>query len=277
MQKRVVSFFLAAGAITLVSFAGVEWARAQQTPATLATVPESAPILPDQIPQNIRDAVNAADRPAADKSLDAGRKPEQMLAFFGIQPGMKVADLSAGGGYTTELLSRAVGPTGTVYSQNPPFPPEFQPIGQAWTERLKNPVLKNVIAVNKSFDADDLLPVPPGSLDVVIMNMNYHDLVLRGIDRDKVNAAVYKALKAGGEYAIVDHSAKDGSGAKDIELHRIDEHFLINEVQKAGFTLAARSSALRHPEDDRTWVASPRVAGERRGTSDRFTLTFRKP
>jgi len=277
MQKRGVSFFLAAGAMILAPFAGVDWTHAQQTPAALAVVPESVPIPPDQIPQNIRDAVSAADRPAADKSLDAGRKPEQMLAFFGVQAGMKVADLSAGGGYTTELLSRAVGPTGTVYSQNPPFPPEFQQIGQAWTDRLKNPVLKNVIAVNKSFGADDLLPVPPGSLDLVIMNMNYHDLVLRGIDRDKVNAAVYKALKSGGVYAIVDHSAKDGSGVKDIELHRIDENFLINEVQKAGFTLAARSSALRHPEDDRTWVASPRVAGERRGTTDRFMLTFRKP
>ena len=277
MQKRIASFVLAAGAIALVAFAGIDWARAQQNPAALAAVQESAPIPPAQIPQNIHDAVNAADRPAADKSLDAGRKPDQMLAFFGIQPGMKVADLFAAGGYTTELLSRAVGPTGTVYSQNPTFPPEAQQIGQAWTERLKNPVLKNVIAVNKSFAADDLLPVPPGSLDAVIMNMNYHDLVLRGIDRDTVNAAVYKALRSGGAYAIVDHSAKDGSGAKDIELHRIDENFLIEEVQKSGFKLAAGSSALRHPEDDRTWVASPRVAGERRGTTDRFMLKFGKP
>jgi predicted methyltransferase len=277
MQKRGISFFLMLGALTVVSVVNVGQAQAQQNATVQATVPESAPIPPAQVPQHIRDAVNAADRPAADKSLDAGRQPDQMLAFFGIQPGMKVADLWAGGGYTTELLARAVGPTGTVYSQNPPFPPEFEQIGQAWTERLKNPALKNVTAVTKSFDADGLLPAPPGSLDVVIMNMNYHDLVLRGVDRAKVNAAVYQALKSGGAYALVDHSAKDGSGIKDIELHRIDEQFLINEVQQAGFTLAARSSALRHPEDDRTWVASPRVAGERRGTSDRFMLLFKKP
>lgn len=276
MPKQITSFFLAIGALTLVSFVGVDWARAQHNPTAQAAVLESAPISPDRIPQHIQNAVNAADRPAADKSLDAGRQPEQMLAFFGIQSGMRVADLWAGGGYTTELLSRAVGSTGAVYSQNPPFPPEFQQIGQAWTERLKNPVLKNVTAVSKSFDANDVLPAPPGSLDVVIMNMNYHDLVLRGIDRAKVNAAVYQALKSGGAYALVDHSAKDGSGVKDIELHRIDEQFLINEIQKAGFALAARSSALRHPEDDRTWVASPRVAGERRGTTDRFMLLFRK-
>ncbi len=277
MQKRGVSFFLTIGAITVVSLAGGTWVHAQQNAIARAAILESPPIPPDQIPQHIKDTVNAADRPTADKSLDLGRKPEQMLAFSGIQPGMKVADLSAGGGYTTELLSRAVGPTGTVYSQNPPFPPEFQQVAQTWTERLKNPVLKNVIAVTKGFDADDVLPAPPGSLDVVIMNMNYHDLVLRNVDRAKVNAAVYQALKAGGAYALVDHSAKDGSGVKDIELHRIDEQFLINEVQQAGFTLAARSSALRHPEDDRTWVASPRVAGERRGTTDRFMLIFRKP
>ena len=56
-----------------------------------------------------------------------------------------------------------------------------------------------------------------------MMNMNYHDLVLRGIDRAKMNAAVYQALKSSGAYALVDHSAKDGSGVKDIEIHRIDE------------------------------------------------------
>lgn len=277
MQKRRVSFFLAIGVMSLGLFVGVDWTQAQQQPTVQAAVQESATIPPDRIPPHVREAVNATDRPAADKNLDAGRQPEQMLTFFGIQPGMKVADLWAGTGYTTELLSRTVGTSGIVYSQNPPFPPEFQSIAQAWTDRLKNPALKNVSAVNKSFDADDVLPAPPGSLDVVVMNMNYHDLVLRNLDRTKVNAAVSQALKSGGVYALVDHSAKAGSGVKDIELHRIDEQFLINEVQKAGFTLVARSSALRHAGDDRTWSASPRVAGERRGTTDRFMLLFKKP
>jgi predicted methyltransferase len=277
MQKQRVSFFLVISVMTMVSFAKVAWTQMQQNPTAQAAIPESAAIPQDRIPQHIRDAVNATDRPATDKNLDAGRQPEQMLTFFGIQPGMKVADLWAGTGYTTELLSRIVGTSGMVYSQNPPLPPEFQPIVQAWTDRLKNPVLKNVSAVNKSFVADDVLLAPPGSLDVVVMNMNYHDLVLRNIDRAKVNAAVAQALKAGGAYAIIDHSAKDGSGVKDLELHRIDEQFLISEVQKAGFTLVARSSALRHAGDDRTWSASPRVAGERRGTTDRFMLLFKKP
>jgi predicted methyltransferase len=277
MRKQKVIYLLAISVVTVIIFAATTLLQAQQHPTNQATVAESGTIPQEQIPQHIRDAVNATDRTTADKNLDAGRQPEQMLAFFAIQPGMKVADLWAGTGYTTELLSRTVGSNGMVYSQNPPFPPEFQMVADAWAERLKNPALKNVTAVSKPFDAADFLPAPPGSLDVVVTNMNYHDLVLRKIDRAKVNAAVFQALKSGGTYGIIDHSAKAGSGSNDVELHRIDEQFLISEVQKAGFTLVARSSALRHAEDDRTWSASPRVAGERRGTSDRFMLLFKKP
>jgi len=270
MMRRSIGLGLISASIAIVLFAIPT--HAQQSPAVMATVQESAPIPADQIRKNIKDAVDSPDRPADDRKLDAGRKPEQMLAFFGIAPGMQVADLFAGGGYTTELLSRAVGPTGKVYSQNGPFPEKFKKIGDAWVARLKNPALKNVVAVNKPFDAPDLLPVPPGSLDAVTMNMNYHDMVIFKIDRDKVNAAVFKALKPGGFYDIVDHSAKDGSGITDVSLHRIDEKFLVDEIQKAGFKLAAASSALRHPDDDRTWMVF-----KKRGETDRFMLKFVKP
>src|SRR5271166_4666290 len=256
MIRRSIGLGVISASIAILLFAIPT--QAQQSPVVMATVQESAPVPADQIPQAIKDSVNSPDRPAADKSLDAGRKPDQMLAFFGIAPGMKVADLFAGGGYTTELLSRAVGPTGTVYSQEPVFPPESQQIEQVWSTRLSQPTFKNVIAVHKSFGSDDLLPVKPGSLDAIIINMNYHDLVLLGVDRDKLNAEMFRALKPGGVYGIVDHSAKAGSGLKDISLHRIDEGLLVNEVETAGFRLAAASGALRHPEDDRTWVTAPR-------------------
>ena len=275
-QATFLAVMMAAGAIAIFAMA-TRLACAGEGAGGAAAVQESVPLASEQIPQNIKDAVSASDRPAADRSLDAGRKPEQMLAFFGIQPGMKVADLFAGGGYTTQLLSRAVGPNGTVYSQNPIFPPQFQNIEQSRQKRLKNPALKNVVSVSKASDDPGLLPAAPGSLDAVVTNMNYHDQVLFGVDRDKMNAAVYKALKPGGVYGIVDHSAKAGSGLTDVGLHRIDESVVINEVQKAGFKLDAASSALRHPEDDRTWSASPRASGARRGTTDRFMLKFVKP
>ena len=230
--------------------------------------------LPAAVSPAITDAINSPDRPAADKELDAGRHPAQILAFFGIAPGMKVADLWAGGGYTTELLARAVGSSGKVYSQNGPFPPAFKKGEEAWKARLKEPALSNVVELQKPFDQpDDILPVPPESLDAVIIDMNYHDMVGRGYDRTKINAAVFKALKPGGVYGVIDNSAAPGSAARDANtLHRIDEAFEVNEIKQAGFKLAAASAVLRNPKDDRTWFVM-----KHRGEQDRFVLKFVKP
>ena len=233
---------------------------------------ETAPIPADQIPKEVTDAINSPDRPAADKALDAGRRPDQIMAFYGIKPGMKIADIFAGGGYMTELFARIVGPTGTVYSQNGPFPAQFKKTEDEWDARLQEPALKNVVKVSKPFNAPDLLPVPPDSLDVVIIHLNYHDLVGFKMDPENVNAAVFKALKPGGIYGIVDHSAAAGTGdTETTTLHRIDEDFLIKDVEKAGFRLSGASSALRHPEDDRTWLVF-----KHRGQTDRFMLKFTK-
>jgi predicted methyltransferase len=237
-----------------------------------ATVVHQSAIPESQIPRYILDAVNSPDRPAADRELDASRKPAQILAFFGIRPGMKVADLWAGGGYTTELLARAVGPTGKVYSQNMQFPPKFKKAEEMWKNRVKEPGMSNVVEISRSFDSPDFLSVPAGSLDAVIMNMNYHDMVGRGFNRNNVNQAVFKALKPGGVYGLIDNSAKPGSGARDANtLHRIDEDFEVSEIEKAGFRLAADSDVLRNPSDPRTqpfWKVNH--------TQDRFVIKFVK-
>ena len=258
--------------VALVGFAASTSAvRAQVQPVATSTN-EAPPIPETQIPADITAAINSPERPAADKALDAGRKPDQILAFYEIKPGMKVADIFAGGGYMTELFARIVGPKGTVYSQNMPFPEKFKKTEDQWNERLKEPALKNVVKVRKPFDAPDLLPVPPDSLVAVIIHLNYHDLVGFKMDRANVNAAVFKALKPGGIYGIVDHSAPAGTGAADTAtIHRIDEDFLIKDVEKAGFKLHGASSALRHPEDDRTWLVF-----KHRGETDRFMLKFVK-
>jgi predicted methyltransferase len=93
-----------------------------------------------------------------------------------------------------------------------------------------------------------------------------------------MNKAIYAALKPGGVYVIVDHSARAGDGLADVQtLHRIEEKVLRQEVEAAGFKLVATADFLRNPADARDWSASPRTAGERRGTSDRFVLKFAKP
>ncbi len=227
------------------------------------------------VPAAVRAAVDASDRSADDRALDAGRKPDQMLAFFGIEPGMKVAEIGAGGGYTSELLSRVVGPTGKVYAQNSPFILEkFANV--PWTARLSKPVMANVVRADRQFD--DPLPPEATELDAVLIVLFYHDTVWLGADRDKMNQAVFKALKHGGVYGIVDHSAGPGSGLSGVKtVHRIDEKTVLEEVERDGFQLAGEASFLRNPGDTRDWNDSPKEAGARRGTSDRFVLKFKKP
>jgi predicted methyltransferase len=268
LRAQAASAFLVAGSILLAAAIGA------QTPPVAATVAETAPMPESKIPAYIKAAVDSPERPAADKALDAGRKPEQMLDFFGIKPGMKVADLWAGGGWSSEVLARAVGPTGKEYSQNPPaFLEKYKKAGDAWKARLSEPGLGNLVEISRPFDSHDLLPVPPGSLDAVITNMNYHDMVGRGYDMKMINSQVMKALKPGGVYGVIDHSAQSESGARDTTtLHRIDEALVKQQVQAAGFKLVAESGALRNPKDDRTWFVF-----KHRGQTDRFMLKFEKP
>lgn len=243
-------------------------------PITLAQAVKQESAVPQaEIPSYISAAINSPDRPAADKEKDASRQPEQMMAFFGIKPGMKVADIWAAGGYTTEILARIVGPTGKVYSQNVGFPEKFKEAEKAWKARTSEPGLSNVVEVTKPFDAPDFLGVPQNTLDTAIINLNYHDLIARGFDTTKFNEAVYKALKPGGVFGTVDNSAQPGSGARDANtLHRIDEKYEIEQIEKAGFKLVAESNVYRNPNDPRTqpfWKMDHK--------QDRFMLKFVKP
>jgi predicted methyltransferase len=251
-------------------------ARAITPAPTEQTV--AAPALeaaPESAPDPIDSAVGATDRSEADRALDLGRKPAELLRFFGIAPGMRVADLMAGGGYTTELLARVVGSSGQVYGQNPRL--ILDRFAQApWTERLQKPVMQNVVRVDAEMDAP--LPAAATDLDAVLLVLAYHDTVWFKTDRARMNRAIYAALAPGGVYGIVDHSARPGDGVKQAEkLHRIEESVVVREIEAAGFVLEAKETFLAHPDDPRDWNASPSKAGEKRGTSDRFVLRFRKP
>jgi len=250
---------------------------ADSTPKTSATKPASI-----EIPASVRAAVDAPDRDAEDKKLDAGRHPAEMLAFYGIKPGMKVAEIGSAGGYTSELLARAVGETGVVYGVNSQWVLDRFAKGP-WGERLKKPVNKNIVSVVR--DIDDPLPPEAKDLDAVFVVLLYHDFYwLEGkgpggtVDRAKMNAAIMKALKPGGVYAVIDHSGKPGTGTTEVKtIHRIEEKMVREDIEKAGFKLAAEGDFLRNPSDPRDWNTAPFAAAEKRGTSDRFVLKYVKP
>jgi predicted methyltransferase len=172
-------------------------------------------------------------------------------------------------------MARVVGEGGTIYAENTKeFMDKF--LRKPWTERAAKPVMKHVVGVERPID--DPFPPEAKNLDAVITVLNYHDTVNMKADRAKMNKAVFKALKKGGVYGIVDSSAQDGSGVRDTDsLHRIDEAVVKKEVTAAGFKLDGESDVLRNPDDKRDWNSSPKAAGARRGTSDRFVLRFVKP
>ena len=256
--------------------------------------------------ERIAEILASPDRRAADRANDVRRKPDQMLAFIGVRPAMVALDLSSGGGYTTELLARAVGPAGRVYGQSAPrdpakaapaptapegaaSPPTVmaqtpavvavpRPSGprtspEALAERAKNPAAGNIIAVVQRFETPIPADAASNTLDLVTLMFNYHDLGFLGVDRAQMNRAVFGALKPGGMYVIADHSGRPGTGISESgTLHRVEEAFLRKEVEAAGFRLAEEGTFLRNPSDprDKNTPDPPQP-------KDEFVLKFVKP
>lgn len=222
-------------------------------------------------PSAINAAVADPARPQTDIQRDAQRKPAEMLTFAGIKPGMKVMDMIPGGGYFTRLFAKAVGTTGHVYA--------FQPA--EWDAFLKGrePPVNAVASVYPNISvikapANDLKAPEP--LDLVWTAQNYHDVKNeKPADTALVNKAVFNALKPGGLYIVLDHSAEKGSGVRDTNtLHRIDQDVVKQEVIAAGFEYVGESNALRNTADTRKIaVFDPSI----RGHTDQFILKFRKP
>jgi predicted methyltransferase len=295
MNTRRKAFLTAIAAGAGLVFAA-HAASAQQSPPALTQ-------------EQIKQIVASPDRSAADRTNDLRRKPEEMLLFIGIRPGITALDLSAAGGYTTELLARAIGPSGIVYGQSRPRDPSRAPTPPAAPEGNSHPTAASGTAPAAApappagaprpspdalADRDSALrkaeikaapitavvrpfedPVPPelAPFDLVTLMFNYHDLGHLGVDRAAMNRAVFQALKPGGFYVIADHSGRPGTGISEAgTLHRVEEAFLRKEVEAAGFKLAAEGTFLRNPNDprDKNTPDPPQP-------KDEFVLKFVKP
>ena len=214
--------------------------------------------------------VASPDRSDADRQVDVRRQPAKMLAFAGARPGMKVLDMEASAGYSTELLARTVAPDGMVYAQDSAAVIE-RFVKDKFDIRAQKPAMKNVVHVIRDFDD----PIPPeiGQFDLITFFFAYHDVTYMPVDRAVMNKKMFAALKPGGFLIIADHSAKSGDGVNVAKtLHRIEESTLRQEIEAAGFKLAAEADFLRHPEDPRdAAVFRPQVP------TDEFVLKYQKP
>ena len=228
------------------------------------------------IPGNIAAAVADSNRPDADKQRDADRKPAETLAFVGIKPGEKIAELLPGSGYFTRILSKAVGPKGKIIAVVPPRPANAPADRPDMAARMK------VVTDDASYANVTLLQQPLATLavsepvDLVFTAQNYHDLHnVPSLDIAAFNKSVFDSLKPGGLYVVLDHSAEAGSEVRDTStLHRIDAAAVKKEVMAAGFEFAGSSDILANAADPRTAkVFDPSI----RGKTDQFILKFRKP
>ena len=204
-------------------------------------------------------------RPEADTARDGDRKPAEIIAFAGVEPGMTVIEYSPGGGYYTRLLSRVVGPGGKVYALVP----------AAFAQR--EGALDAIKALAEQYGNVEVIPVDfanfllPEQADLAWTTENYHDFA-NGPNIAGVNTATFNALKPGGVFFVEDHNAPGTGTGATRTLHRIDAAAVKEQVQAAGFALEAESDVLHNPND-------PHDAGPRDfdGVSDKFALRFRKP
>jgi len=230
----------------------------------------SAAVIERQIDDPIAAAIASPDRLASDLARDANRQPQRVLDFFDIKRGMHVADLMAGDGYYTEILSRAVGENGKVYCQNTAIPLD-RFAEKPLTARLERDGLENVVRLDREFDDVGL----PTGLDAAILIRFYHDFEWQEVDRAAFNAMVFAHLKPGAVFGVVDHVAEDGAGiSQGKSLHRVEPALVRREIEAAGFVFEAESHALSNPDDEHDWnIFSER----RRDQTDRFLYLFRKP
>jgi predicted methyltransferase len=216
----------------------------------------------------LRAALASPERSAENKARDAARKPVEVIQFLGVANGMTALDVWAVGGWYTEVLSAAVGPTGKVYSQNPEFFTGREGFIEA--ESARNERLGNVAPIHGDVQTGNI----DGQVDVAITNDNVHDMYNRGGEEAVMPLfrGVYAALKPGGVFGVIDHVGI--AGQNNAQLHRMDLDAARAMLVKAGFTIEAESDLLRNPADDHTRGPTDASLG---GNSDRFLIKARKP
>lgn len=250
--------------------------------AACAHAPESATVAaPEAAPAAKRAAidysvfVDTPDRPDADILADVNRHPAAVLALFTPQPGDTILEIEAGGGYYTDILSRAVGADGKVYMQNPAGFDAF--LGDAVSKRIDGR-LTNVTYVKSNFDSFGL---ESGSVDIATWFQGPHELwyipegQTEGFgDPTAAFAEIARVLKQHGQFVVIDHIAPPGSPATTGgDTHRIDPELIKQYAEAAGFGLESSSDLLLNPADDGSKnVFDPEIRGH---TSQSF-LIFRK-
>jgi predicted methyltransferase len=229
-----------------------------------------------KVPKYVAAAVADPARPQADRDRDADRKPAETIAFAGLKPGQRIADLLPGGGYFTRIFSSIVGPKGQVFAVAPPKRPDA-PADRAEPAAAVRAIAEDAHYKNVTVSVEKLVELKlPEKLDMVWTSQNYHDVHnVQNLDVGAFNKTVFDSLKPGGIYIVIDHAAAKATGFADTStLHRSDPDAVKTEVMAAGFEFAGSSDVIANAADDH----KARVFEQGlRDKTDRYVLKFRKP
>jgi predicted methyltransferase len=238
----------------------------------------TAPIFPasaevdERLRTRIAEWTSGNDRGPFDARKDQGRRPAQVLSFFGVREGMTVLDMGTGSGYGAEMLSVAVGANGLVYAQNSFL--ILRLVGgehhEGMIARLENDRLPNV-----RYMLVEPMDMPfAQNIDFAQWSLNIHDEYYGNGEQATIGVlrGIFRALRSGGLLGISDHVGVEGFD--NGKLHRIEPSLVLSLLEKAGFIIVSSSDLLKNSDDDHSLIIyDDRV----RYRTDQFLIKARKP
>ncbi len=273
MRTGPARLLLMLGFFALASLA----ARAEETPAQDG---------------RLKEVIAGDHRSEKNKARDKYRNPFETLTFFGIRPDMTAVEIYPGRGWYTEILAPYLKDSGTLFAAEHPGDPSYAALQRsldAFDQKIQDaPELYGEVKRTKLTKEGHI--APPGSADLVVTFRNVHSLMGSGTEQEAF-AAMFKALKPGGVLGVVQHRG-DPNVKQDPKagLGYVNEDYVIELAEKAGFDLAEKAEINGNPKDTKdhpknVWTLPPslRLGDEDRekylaiGESDRMTLRFVKP
>ncbi len=228
----------------------------------------------NEIDEKVEAALAAESRPQADRDRDRNRRPLETLKFFGMTDDMRVLELLPGGGWYTRVLAPVLAENGKLYVALGTDRVRDNVLTEAGFDRVE--VIETTANINRPqgsrfYQADDF-DISVTGVDMVLTFRNIHNFDKDA--RDRVNRSVFKALKRGGLYGVVDHTARHMEPPDNENRRRIDPVLVIKEMLEHGFEFVDYSDLHYRADDELEYEVGRRSVS---GNTDRFTLLFRKP
>ena len=229
----------------------------------------SSPVHAD-LAEAVAEALTADVRTEAERARDANRKPAETLAFFGLQPDMRVLELLPGGGWYTKILAPVLYDEGELFISIGTDRVQENLFGEPGFDRVQ--VIEAQGEFNRVGRQFEGLSFQAEGMDLVLTFRNLHNFTADG--RAAINASAFAALKPGGHYGVVDHTRRHMQAQNEENWRRMDPVLAIKEIEAAGFEFVDYSTLHYRLDDELRYEVGRRSVS---GNTDRFTLLFRKP